>query len=146
MPTRIRLDGYVGEDITSKNVSDILDNLSGEDIVVDLNTPGGMLFEGVEIYNRFLQYPGKKTLVMGALVASIGTLISTAFDTIQAQDFSGYMIHNVASGIFGDAKDLRKEADEIERINTLLATKLAKRSGKSVKTILELMFFQKGEK
>ena len=139
MPKRIRLDGYVGQDITAKSVSEILDTLSGEDVIVDLNTPGGLLYEGVEIYNRLIQYPGKKTLVMGALVASIGTLVSMAFDNIQAQDFSGFMIHNVSSGIFGDSKALRKEADEIERTNTLIATKLSQRSNKPVKEILKLM-------
>jgi len=139
MPKRIRLYGYVGQEITAKSVSEILDPLSGEDVIVDLNTPGGLLYEGVEIYNRLIQYPGKKTLVMGALVASIGTLVSMAFDNIQAQDFSGFMIHNVSSGIFGDSKALRKEADEIERTNTLIATKLSQRSKKSVKEILKMM-------
>lgn len=136
---KIRLDGYVGDTITANSLSEQLDALSGEDIVVNLNTQGGFVYEGIEVYNRLMQYPGKKTLVMGALVASIGSYILSAFDVVQAQDFSGFMIHNVQSGTYGDSEELRKEADAIDRLNVLIAERLSERSGKTVDEIKELM-------
>ena len=136
---RIRIQGNIGFEVTPKDISDKLDELNMEDIVIDINTRGGIVYEGVEIYNRIVQYQGKKTAALGAIVASIGTFISAAFDHVQAHDFSAFMIHNVTSGVYGDAADLREEADKLDRVNTLVATKLAQRSGKTVEEIIALM-------
>ena len=136
---RIRIEGFIGFEATPESISAELDELDQEDIIINLNTRGGIVYEGVEIYNRIIQYPGKKTVILGAIVASIGTYIAAAFDHVQANDFSAFMIHNVSSGVFGDAAEHIKEAERLESLNTLVASKLAQRSGKTVEEITALM-------
>ena len=135
----IRLSGYVGFDITSASVADALASANGEDIEVHLNTQGGQVYEGVAIYDLFANYSGAKTLIMGGLVASIGSYIATAFDKVIAQDISIYMIHNVSTCVCGDYLELRKEADSLEKLNGHVGDRLARFSKKSNEDILGLM-------
>ena len=135
----IRLSGYVGFDITSASVADALASANGEDIEVHLNTQGGQVYEGVAIYDLFANYSGGKTLIMGGLVASIGSYIATAFDKVIAQDISIYMIHNVSTCVCGDYLELRKEADSLEKLNGHVGDRLARFSKKSNEDILGLM-------
>ena len=135
----IRLSGYVGFDITSASVAEALTQANGEDIEVHLNTQGGQVYEGVAIYDLFANYSGGKTLIMGGLVASIGSYIATAFDKVIAQDISIYMIHNVSTCVCGDYLELRKEADSLEKLNGHVGDRLARFSKKSNEDILGLM-------
>lgn len=136
---RYQLEGYVGDEITPTIVSDMLLDANNEDIVIDLYTSGGQIYDGIEVYNRIAKYPGKKTAVLGGLVASIGTYISTAFDVVQAQSSTVFMLHNAASIAIGDADDLEKEAKELKRLNQHIAERLASRIGKTVDEITTMM-------
>jgi ATP-dependent protease ClpP protease subunit len=138
MPT-IEFSGYVGMDITPEGVKQELEALGGDDVIVKLNTPGGVVFQALEIYNTIISYAGKTTVIMGGLVASAGTLISQAFDERIAQDITSYMIHNVNTMTSGDAAKLKKEAEQLERLNKHMADIFASRTGKDVNEILELM-------
>lgn len=135
----IRLSGYVGYDITSAQVAEALAQANGEDIEVHLNTQGGQVYEGVAIYDLFANYSGGKKLIMGGLVASIGSYIATAFDTVVAQDISIYMIHNVSTCVCGDYLLLRKEADSLEQLNGHVADRLARFSKKTIEDVIALM-------
>lgn len=135
----IRLSGYVGYDITSAQVAEALASANGEDIEVHLNTQGGQVYEGVAIYDLFANYSGGKKLIMGGLVASIGSYIATAFDTVVAQDISIYMIHNVSTCVCGDYLMLRKEADSLEKLNGHVGDRLARFSGKPNEEVISLM-------
>lgn len=135
----LHFSGYVGWELTSAMVTESLRGLNNEDIEVHLNTKGGSIYEGIEIYNQFASYAGKKTLVMGALVASIGSYIATAFDRVIAQDISIYMIHNASDCVCGDYKEIRNAADGLEKLNAHIADRLSRSSGKPVADILELM-------
>ena len=139
MPITIRFEGFVGDELTPRIVSEKLDSLDGEDIVVNLNTRGGDVYEGAEIHNRIAQYSGKKTVILGGIVASIGTFISCAFDVIKAQDTSAYMIHKAQGFSFGDSEVMLKEAEELKKLDSHIAKLLAKRSGKTEEEVLDLM-------
>lgn len=135
----LRFSGYVGWQLTSEMVSTALKDLNGEDIEVHLNTQGGSIYQGMEIYDHFASYEGKKTLIMGALVASIGSYIATAFDRVIAQDITIFMIHNASDCVCGDYKEIRNAADALEKLNKHIADRLSRKSGKPVDEVLALM-------
>lgn len=141
MPKTIRLSGFVGDELTPENVKTQLDDAMGQDIRVQLYTPGGFIYEGFEIHNLLSQYPAGKDVVMGGLVASIGTYIAAAFskENTYVTPSSVFMIHNVSSWAMGDARSMRDEADRVERSNRHVAEMLARKSGKTVDEITALM-------
>lgn len=135
----IWISGGVGWDLTAQSVSEQLRDLNGEDVVINLNTAGGSVYEGVEIYNVLKQYRGRKTVKMGSLVASIGSYIAAAGDEVIAHDFTSYMIHEVSSWASGTAEEIRAEAERIEKLNSMVAKRLADISGKPESEIRQLM-------
>lgn len=139
MPKRIRLNGFIGGEITPDSVSAELDQLDGDDIIVDLHTRGGDIYEGLELFNRMSQYSGNKTVVLGGIVASAGSYYSMAFNKRIAQDISTFMIHNAQTVAYGDNDALAKEAAELEKINLHIARIYARKTGKTEKEILKLM-------
>lgn len=136
---RIYLSGYVGYDLTSSMVKQWLDEANGEEIEIHLNTQGGIVTEGIAIYDLIDKYTGKKSCLMGGLVASIGSYIATACQRVVAQDITVYMVHNAANWCFGDYKDMRNEAESLEKLNKHIADRLSRFSKKSIDDVLKLM-------
>jgi ATP-dependent protease ClpP protease subunit len=136
----IRLAGFVGgEYLNSSIVSQLLTEAAGEDITVHLSTQGGNVYDGVEIYNLINNYEGKKKLILGGTVASIGSYIATAFDEVEAQDISIFMVHNASNFVYGDYLELRNQADRLEKLNKHIADRLARFTNKKVEDVLALM-------
>lgn len=139
MAKKVRLEGYVGDELTPAAVSAIFDGLNGEDVEADLYSYGGFIYPGVEIHNRIRAYEGKKTVTIGAIVASAATYIALAFDVVRVHEYSGWMIHNAQSVMIGDSRDMAKEAEELEKFNKLIAGFYARKTGKSNDEIRKLM-------
>jgi len=135
----INLSGFVGDELTPSIVQAELDNAGGKDILVQFSSPGGFVFDGMEIYQTISRYAGKKTVILGGLVASIATYISTAFDVVKATESSVFMIHNAEDYAIGDYKQLKKVADRTEKANSHIAERLAARSGKTIDETILLM-------
>ena len=62
---RIYLSGYIGYDLTSTMVKQWLDEANGEEVEIHLNTQGGIVTEGIAIYDLIDKYTGKKKLSHG---------------------------------------------------------------------------------
>ena len=136
---RIYLSGYVGYDLTSTMVKQWLDEANGEEIEIHLNTQGGIVTEGIAIYDLIDKYTGKKSCLMGGLVASIGSYIATACQKVVAQDITVYMVHNAANWCFGDYHDMQNEAESLEKLNKHIADRLSRFSKKGIDEVLNLM-------
>lgn len=139
MPKKIRLSGIVGLEITADAVQTLLDEANYQELSVDLYTPGGMVYEGMEVFNIISRYPSKKEVIIGGLVASIGSVISAAFDTVKVTDSSTFMIHNTWDAIAGDAQEMRDAAEKLEKLNERIALILSKKSGKTIDEIKNMM-------
>lgn len=138
MNNEIRLSGIVGSEITADSVAEQLKNMSG-DIVINLNSPGGSYFVGAQVYNELRRYSGKKTIKMGSLVASAAAYISCVGDDVTASDNTSFMIHEVSSAAEGTAREIAAQAAQVEKLNALIAKRLAERSKKTESEIRRLM-------
>lgn len=130
------IDGEIGPwGVTTATVREYLNSITG-DVEVTLNSPGGSVFEGISIHNEFKQYDkGTVTMVMGSLVASITTYIAMAGDKIIAHDNSTFMIHNAWTFAYGDGNELRKTADILDGLTSIIAKKYVSKTGKSKEEI-----------
>jgi ATP-dependent protease ClpP protease subunit/predicted transcriptional regulator len=135
----IWLSGGVGWELTAQLVAEKLKELNGQDVIINLNTGGGSVYDGIEIYNVIKQYQGRKIIKLGSLVASAGTYIACAGDEVVAQDFTSFMIHEVNSWVEGTAEEIMAEAERVEKLNDLGAKRLSEKSGKTYKEIRSLM-------
>lgn len=81
-----------------------------------VNSPGGSVFEGVAIHNMLKRHKAKVNVYIDALAASIASVIAMAGDTIFMPKNSMMMIHNPWTFAMGNAAELRKVADDLDRI------------------------------
>jgi ATP-dependent Clp endopeptidase proteolytic subunit ClpP len=103
---------------TVKSVSDFLKNHKAQKVVVQINSPGGDVFEGIAIYNLLKSSPKTIHVEILGLAASAASLISMAGDTVSMAKSALFMIHNPWTFAGGDENDLQKTADRLKKIKT----------------------------
>ena len=115
----------------------------GENTSIDLHitSNGGDVFDGQAIHTLIKNHKGFVTAYIDGLAASIATVIAMGADKIVMPKNAMMMIHNAWTGLYGNANDLRKMADDLDHINdTIVNTYLAKVKDKTDETtIRELM-------
>lgn len=113
---KLRLSGVVGWDITADNVSAFLNENDDKDITIFLNSPGGSVVDGLEIYNLLRASGRNITTVLTGIAASMGSIIFLAGDKRIAMTGGLFMIHKPSGFTWGDADDFRKEADLLDKM------------------------------
>lgn len=113
---------------SAEAVSLLIDNAvaAGEDIEVEINSGGGFVFDGWNIYNKLIE--AKKTVkvktVNSGLVASIASIIFLAGDDRESAKASLFMVHKPSVDLwcYGSmtSDDLKREADCLDQIQKVL--------------------------
>lgn len=115
-----------------------LEQAAGEDIVLEINSNGGLCDMGFEMYKAIKDYPGKTTAhVINA--KSAATMIACAADETLMSDGAIFMIHNSQSMAAGDYRDMEMEADALKQYNQAIITVYRKKTGMSEKELQKLM-------
>lgn len=108
-----------------------------KDIQIYLNTPGGMVYAGLGIYDT-MQYiaPDVATICTG-MAASMGAVILCAGEKGKrtALKHSRILIHQPMGGASGQASDIEITAKEIQKIKKELYEIIAMHSGQDYKKI-----------
>lgn len=123
--------------ISPKKFDDAME--TGEDLVININSGGGDVFAGEEIYTKLCMYGNKVTINVVGLAASAASLIAMAGDQVNISTAGQIMIHNVSSIQNGDYHDMEKATDMLKKANVSLANAYAKKTGKSQEEILKMM-------
>lgn len=96
-------------------------------INLHINSPGGSVFEGIAIGNMLRQHKARVVAHVDALAASIASVIVASCDEVIMPENSMLMIHNPWTISMGNAKELRKQADDLDKIaESSVVTYLAK--------------------
>ena len=109
---------WLEEDTTASSFKQDLDGLGDvSEINLFINSPGGSVFEGISIHNMLKRHKAKVNVYVDALAASIASVIAMAGDTIHMPKNSMLMIHNAWTVTMGNSSELRKAADDLDRIS-----------------------------
>lgn len=103
--------------------------LEVETIHVRINSPGGNVFDGVAIANALKHHEARVITHIDALAASIASIIAIAGDEIRMSPNAFLMIHNPWTFCMGEAAQLRKDADVLDKIGESLAAAYRDRTG-----------------
>lgn len=87
-----------------------------KNINVYINSCGGSVSEGVAIYSQLKRHSAFVTAYIDGFACSIASVIPMAADKIVMSDTSMMMIHNPWTVTWGNAKQLRKDADDLDKI------------------------------
>lgn len=135
----IVISGVIGWEVIPEDVRKALEAAKGEDIDIEVSSPGGYVYDGLEIYNLIKNYEGNKQTHLMGMAASMASYIVLAGDRIIAEDNAIFMVHNVWGLAIGDHRDMRKAADVQEGMTKLLAKAYMRKSGKSAEEIEAMM-------
>ncbi len=106
---------YYPEDKAPKDVQDFLDQLGDvEKLNVHINSGGGSVFGGIAIYNILKRHKAEITVYVEGIAASIASVIAMAGDKIIIPANAQMMVHKPSSFTWGNADDMRKEADILD--------------------------------
>ena len=113
---------WTGEVIRSETSAKALRDALAEypdanEIAIYINSAGGSVTEGTAIYNQLKRHGAHKTVYVDGFACSIASVIAMAGDTVVMPRNALMMIHNMSMGVFGNAAELRKAADNLDTIN-----------------------------
>lgn len=135
--------------VDSANVNELikqimyLDSVSENDeITLYINSPGGSVQDGLALYDalRLVKAP-IKTVATG-LAASMGAVLFLAGDKREMLPHSKLMIHDPSFGSLNlggkKSAEVRQLLDDLNNCRELIASIIAKRSGKSIDEVFEV--------
>ena len=94
-----------------------------------INSLGGSVKEGVAIYNQLRRHPAQVTAYIDGFACSIASVIAMSADKIVMPKNAVMMIHNTWTMAMGNAKELRKAADDLDVLNEAARQAYLVRSG-----------------
>ncbi|WP_304335415.1 head maturation protease, ClpP-related, partial [Conchiformibius steedae] len=125
--------------VLAADVADFLWAAGGADVTVNINSPGGDMFEGIAIYNLLRQYTGKVHINVIGLAASAASLIAMAGDTVQMSSASFLMIHNCWLVAVGNRHDFAQTATQMQAFDDAMCGLYHARTGLAREEIAVMM-------
>lgn len=141
MPHRIDIfDDIGGWGITSSLFASWLKEAGGAPIEVHINSYGGDVFEGIAIMNALRDYEAEVTVIVDGIAASAASYIAVGgADSLIMQESASLMVHDAWADVSGNSAEIRKQAEELERMSDVIAQIYADKSGTPVEEWREAM-------
>jgi ATP-dependent Clp protease, protease subunit len=132
-------DFWSGGGVTAKKVAAQLRAIGDRPVEIQLNSPGGDMFEGIAIYNILRGHPQEITIKIMGLAASAASIIAMAGDRIEIGAASFLMIHNCWVVAIGNSNDMIEIAKWLQPFDDAMASVYAARTGMDQSEIATMM-------
>lgn len=138
----VLMDMFGMDYISAKMVHNYLEEAGGEDVIFNLNSGGGSVLAGSEIYTMLSSYAGRVTVNITGLSASIASVFMLGADEINMSHQAQIMIHQprVKLGESVDSLEVERVKGMLDSTEKSLAKVYVKRTGLSESKILDMMF------
>lgn len=124
----IRISGIIASfelenesNVTPATLRKSLDDAGSEDVLITINSPGGFVFQGLEMFSMIQNHPGNTETRVVSLAASMGSVLALAGDKKSIEDTAMFFIHNAVGIGFGDHREMAKVTQWLKDITNLLA-------------------------
>lgn len=142
---RLDIQGEIGfswyEDITdAKSFSKAVTALGPVSLIeVHINSVGGSVFDGISMYNTLVQHDAQVHVYIDGVAASIASVIAMAGDKIFMPSNTMLFVHDPLMYTVGNAEELRKDADMLDRAKEALVNSYLRHLKGSSDTVASLM-------
>lgn len=134
--------GVIGdswEGLDSGSVSNFLKDHRGKSVNIDINSPGGLAYDGVAIYNALVMHDANVNVDITGIAASAATIIAMAGDHIRIAENASFMIHRAWGVSIGNSAVMRDVGEMLDKIDAQIAATYAARTGRTVAKMSQLM-------
>ena len=126
------------EAVSPNAISAALAEANGDDVVIRINSNGGDIFAGSEIYDLISSYEGNVLIRIVGMAASAASVIAMAAES-EIAPTGLMMIHNVQSGAHGDYREMEHSAEVLREANRSIMSAYREKTGMSEDELLSLM-------
>ncbi|WP_166434676.1 head maturation protease, ClpP-related [Enterocloster lavalensis] len=126
------------ENTSPKKIVKALAEAGGEDIEVYINSPGGDVFAGSEIYTELRSYGGKKLIRITGIAASAASVIAQAGEC-EISPTGMFMIHNVQTRAAGDYRVMDNTGDALRAANQAIMNAYVEKTHRDPEELQALM-------
>lgn len=130
---------YFEEDSTCpRDISKAIEEANGDSIEVYVNSPGGIIEAGSEIYTMLRSYKGDvKIYIVGEACSAASVIAMARYSEMSPTALM--MVHCVSTGTQGNHSTMRKTAEILETADDALSNAYIAKTGKSKTEILSMM-------
>jgi ATP-dependent protease ClpP protease subunit len=148
--TTFDIDGYIGSGSYSRQyVKAMLKDTGTNPVLVNICSLGGALDHGLGIHDQFVDH-GNITARLSGFVASSATVAACGCSTIKMNSTAFFLVHKVMGWVdewgYMNEDDLQalidkltQDKDENKKMDVVIANIYAKRTGKPINKLVELM-------
>ncbi len=135
----IPIKGVIGWDVVGIEFAERLSRLNG-DIDFEIDSPGGSVFDGISIFNAIKNYnKGKCNIKVVGDASSMAAYIMLAGDSLKFESNAVVCIHNPWSYAVGDYNTMKEQANLLEKLAVLYASKFVEKGLFEENEIRQLM-------
>lgn len=152
MPKKIKLKGpliannsqevydYFGlEAVSAKSIESALPE-DGSDVILEVNSNGGLVTVGSEIYTLLKSYKGNVAVEVTGMAASAASVAIMGADKIIMSPTAQIMIHKALLGyVSGNSDDLQKALNALNASDKAIVSAYVTKTGKTEAEIMEMM-------
>jgi ATP-dependent Clp endopeptidase proteolytic subunit ClpP len=130
---------YFEEDSTCpRDISKAIEEANGDSLEVYINSPGGIIEAGSEIYTMLREYKGEvKEKIVGEACSAASIIAMARY--CEMSPTALMMVHCVSTGTQGNHSAMRKTAEILETADDALSNAYIGKTGKSKAEILSMM-------
>lgn len=129
--------GYFG--IDTAQVSNMINKKKYKTIKVNINSPGGDVFDGIGIFNELLRHEATVKVNIVGIAASAASIIAMAGDEITIQENAIFMIHNAWTLAIGNKEDLANTIKVLEKIDASIAKTYVAKTDITMEEVVQMM-------
>lgn len=125
--------------IGAEQVVKALRDLSGRDVALRIDSPGGDVFEARAIATAIAQHKGTVTAHIDGLAASAATYIATSADEVVIAPGAFFMIHNAWTLALGNADDFDEVSGLLRKVDDSIVADYIRQTSKEDQQIRDWM-------
>ena len=131
---------YLGyENINPKAIKQALNEANGSDVTLEINSPGGYVDAGSEIYTALKEYQGQVTAKITGQACSAASWIALAADRVEMSPTAQMMIHRASTISIGNSDDLASDLNALNSLDKSFVDLYSQRTGLDAQEVYRLM-------
>lgn len=131
---------YLGyESINPRAVKQVLNEANGSDVELEINSPGGYVDAGSEIYTALKEYSGKVTAKITGQACSAASWIALAADRVEMSPTAQMMIHRASTISIGNSDDLSSALNALDSLDQSFVDLYSQKTGLDKQEVYRLM-------
>jgi ATP-dependent protease ClpP protease subunit len=138
----ILVHGVIGdswEGLDSASVAKFLGENRGKKVNVRINSPGGLAWDGIAIYNELVQHDSRVEVTIEGMAGSAASIIAMAGDHIKIAENGQFFVHRAWALAVGNTTVMLDAAEFLDRLDQAIAATYAARTGRTPAKMLALM-------